>query len=147
MHRHLIVPTANCKNVIPYAVNLLTLVPINEFHQCKESKEQKTVNYDGIVAPVIERHFCQSGNKTLMVKAKTFWKVLVKASFPMLSIPCILHNDIASGISDRSLLVLILSDARLAEVLKVGMGKHVKLHHSLFPVTYPTTVLNYYLML
>ena len=36
-------------------------------------------------------------------------------------------NDIASGISDRSSLVLILFDARLAEVLKIGMGKHVKL--------------------
>ena len=95
MHRHLIVPTANCKNVIPYVVNLLTMVHINEFHYCKESKEQKAVNYDGIVAPVSERHFSQSANKTLMVKA----------SFPMLSIPCILHNDIAAGIYDRSTLV------------------------------------------
>ena len=103
MHRHLIVPTANCKNVIPYAVNLLTLVPINEFHQCKESKEQKAVNYDGMVAPVSERHFCQSANKTLMVKAKTFWSF---GQSIISSIPCILHNDIASGISDRSSLVL-----------------------------------------
>ena len=80
-----------------------------------EKKDWAKVNYIRRKSES-ERHFSQSVNKTLMVRA----------SLPKLSIPCILHKDMALGISNRLLLVLILSDARLAEVLKIWVAKHRK---------------------